>query len=31
MIFEKNIETMQKLGHEGWNALGLAEVQRDKK
>jgi hypothetical protein len=30
MIFEKNIETMQKLGHEGWNALGLAEVQRDK-
>lgn len=31
MIFEKNIETMRKLGHEGWNALGLAEVQRDKK
>ena len=30
-IFEKNIETMSKLGHEGWNALGLAEVQRDKK
>jgi hypothetical protein len=30
MIFEKNIETMRKLGHEGWNALGLAEVQRDK-
>ena len=30
-IFEKNIETMRKLGHEGWNALGLAEVQRDKK
>ena len=29
-IFEKNIETMRKLGHEGWNALGLAEVQRDK-
>ena len=22
-IFEKNIETMQKLGHEGWDALGL--------
>lgn len=31
MIFEKNIETMRKLGHEGWNALGLAEVQHDKK
>ena len=30
MIFEKNIETMRKLGHEGWNALGLAEVQMDK-
>jgi len=30
MIFEKNIETMRKLGHEGWDALGLAEVQRDK-
>lgn len=30
MIFEKNIETMKNLGHEGWNALGLAEVQRDK-
>ena len=30
-IFDKNIETMRKLGHEGWNALGLAEVQRDKK
>jgi hypothetical protein len=30
-IFEKNIETMRKLGHEGWNALGLAEVQLDKK
>lgn len=29
-IFEKNIETMRKLGHAGWNALGLAEVQRDK-
>lgn len=31
MIFEKNIETMQKLGHEGWNALGLADVQKCKK
>ena len=30
-IFERNIETMRKLGNEGWNALGLAEVQRDKK
>jgi len=29
-IFDKNIETMRKLGHEGWNELGLAEVQRDK-
>ena len=30
-ILDTNIETMRKLGHEGWNALGLAEVQRDKK
>jgi hypothetical protein len=30
-IFEKNIETMQRLGHEGWNALGLAEVHKYKK
>ena len=30
-IFEKNIETMRRLGHEGWNELGLAEVQKDKK
>ena len=30
-IFEKNIETTRKLGHEGWNALGLAEVQLDKR
>lgn len=29
-IFDKNIETMNKLGHEGWNALGLAEVQKYK-
>ncbi|MDQ6992865.1 MAG: DUF1415 domain-containing protein [Mariprofundus sp.] len=28
MIFEKNMETMRKLGHEGWNALGLADVQK---
>ncbi len=31
MIFEKNMETMRKLGHEGWEALGLAEVQQHKK
>ena len=31
MIFEKNIETMKRLGHEGWDALGLAAVQRDSK
>ncbi|MDX8399878.1 MAG: DUF1415 domain-containing protein [Gallionellaceae bacterium] len=31
MIFEKNIETMNTLGHEGWNALGLAEVQKAKR
>lgn len=30
-IFEKNIETMRRLGHEGWDALGLAEVQKYKK
>jgi hypothetical protein len=30
-IFEKNIETMRKLGYDGWDALGLAEVQRYKK
>jgi len=30
-IFEKNLETMRKLGHEGWDALGLADVQKDKK
>jgi len=29
-IFDKNIETMRRLGHEGWNELGLADVQRDK-
>jgi len=28
-IFDKNIETMRTLGHEGWNELGLADVQRD--
>jgi uncharacterized protein len=30
-IFEKNMETMRKLGHEGWNALGLADVQLHKR
>jgi hypothetical protein len=30
-IFEKNIETMRKLGYDGWDALGLADVQRRKK
>ena len=29
-IFEKNIETMHRLGHEGWNKLGLADVQTNK-
>ena len=28
MNFEKNIETLRKLGHEGWDALGLAAVQK---
>lgn len=31
VIFEKNIETMRKLGHAGWDALGLAAVQKHKK
>jgi hypothetical protein len=29
-IFDKNIETMRRIGHEGWNELGLAAVQIDK-
>jgi hypothetical protein len=29
-IFDKNIETMRRLGHDGWNKLGLADVQKDK-
>ncbi len=29
-IFDNNIETMRRLGHEGWNELGLADVQKDK-
>lgn len=28
-IFEKNIETMKKLGHEGWNKLWLPEAAND--
>lgn len=24
-IYEKNIETLQELGHDGWKALGIAE------
>ena len=27
-IFDKNIETLRRLGHEGWNKLGLADVQK---
>jgi len=27
-IFDKNIETMRRLGHKGWNELGLAAVQK---
>ncbi|NOT98132.1 MAG: DUF1415 family protein, partial [Sideroxydans sp.] len=30
-IFEKNIETMRKLGYDGWDALGLADVQKRQK
>ncbi|MEO7495464.1 MAG: DUF1415 domain-containing protein [Massilia sp.] len=26
-IFEKNMETMQKLGHEGWDALGVGPAK----
>jgi hypothetical protein len=26
-IFEKNIETMEKLGHEGWDALDVGPVR----
>ena len=29
-IFEKNIKTMHRLRHEGWNKLGLADVQTNK-
>ncbi|MFA6014518.1 MAG: DUF1415 domain-containing protein [Gallionellaceae bacterium] len=27
MIYEKNIETMQKLGHAGWEKLGLGKYK----
>jgi hypothetical protein len=30
-IFDNNIQTMRRLGHAGWNALGLAKAQVDKK
>jgi uncharacterized protein len=28
-IYQRNIETMKKLGHEGWKALGLASGVED--
>ncbi len=28
-IFEKNVETMKKLGHEGWNKLWLNDAAND--
>jgi len=30
-IYERNIETMKKLGHEGWNALGIPSGSNDKR
>ena len=30
-IFDKNIDTLRKLGHEGWEKLGLSAEQTDKK
>lgn len=30
-IFDKNIETLRGLGHEGWKALGVDAPQPDKK
>jgi len=30
-IFHNNIETMNHIGHEAWNDLGLAPVQAGKK
>ena len=29
-IYRKNIETLRRLGHEGWRRLWLAEVPQDK-
>lgn len=28
-IYEKNIETMRRLGHEGWNRLGIGEPDEE--
>ncbi|MEJ1958533.1 MAG: DUF1415 domain-containing protein [Nitrosomonadales bacterium] len=30
-IFDKNIETMRRLGHQGWNELGITPTQSDDK
>jgi hypothetical protein len=30
-IFDRNIETLRRLGHEGWKALGVAAAQVGKK
>ena len=29
-IFDKNIETLRRLGHAGWDALGLTAMRTDK-
>jgi hypothetical protein len=29
LIFEKNIETMKKLGHEGWDKLWISDAAND--
>ena len=29
-IYERNIETMRALGHEGWRRLGLGQKKRDR-
>ncbi len=28
-IYERNIETLKKLGHDGWNALGIPKAKDD--
>jgi len=28
-IFERNMETMETLGHDGWNALGIRKTEAD--